>query len=166
VLNRIAAIVITVSLSALPVYAADEGGRATATSESAAPVGTTDAAAVPEQAVAAPLTTMRAPEFRPSRPALLPSLYASYAALQAYDIYSTRRALAGGAHEANPAMTGIVGNPALFWSVKAAATVAPMMAAERLWKTNKAGAIAVMAAGNGLMAIVAAHNASVVNRQR
>ncbi len=37
-----------------------------------------------------------------SRPAALPALYVSYAALQAFDMYSTQQALARGAREANP----------------------------------------------------------------
>jgi hypothetical protein len=164
--NRIAAaVIITTCLSTLPAYAADEASRAIATNPSAATDVTTEGAGggdtVPVQRTPIPL-----PESRISRPALLSALYASYAALQGYDAYSTTQALAGGGHEANPMMKGLVGNPALFWTVKAMATVAPMVAAERLWKTNKVGAIAVMAAGNGVMAIVAAHNASVLNRQR
>jgi hypothetical protein len=100
------------------------------------------------------------------RPAALPGLYASFAALQLFDAYSTQRAISGGATEANPVMKNVVGNRAAFWSVKVAATVAPMMAAERLWKRNKVAAIAVMAASNGVMAAVAAHNASVLKSQR
>ena len=101
-----------------------------------------------------------------TRPAVLPGLYASLAALQVFDGCSTTRALAHGAHEANPMMQDVVGNPALFWSIKTATTVAPMMAAERLWKTNKAGAIALMVASNAVMAAVAAHNTTVLRHQR
>jgi hypothetical protein len=100
------------------------------------------------------------------RPIGLPALYASLVALQGFDIYSTNRAIANGAHEANPMMQGVVGNPALFYGVKAVATVAPMLAAERMWKTNKARAVAVMLISNGVMAAVAAHNASVLAHQR
>jgi hypothetical protein len=40
-----------------------------------------------------------------------------------------------------------------------------MLIAERLWKhNNKAGAIAVMLATNGMMATVAARNASVLRQ--
>lgn len=100
------------------------------------------------------------------RPAALPTLYASFAALQIFDIYSTQRAIGRGATEANPLMQNVVGNRAMFWSVKAAGTVGPMMAAERLWKHNKVAAIAVMAVSNGVMAAVAAHNSSVLRSQR
>jgi len=101
-----------------------------------------------------------------TRPAALPAFYASLAALQLFDGYSTRRALAGGAKEPNPVMKGVVTRPVVFWSVKAAMTVAPSIAAERLWKTNTAGAIAVVVVSNGMMAAVAAHNAKLLNRVR
>lgn len=100
------------------------------------------------------------------RPAALPVLYASYAALQVYDVYSTRQALARGAREANPLMQGVVGNQAGFWAVKAGATVGTIMAAERLWKTNKAAAIGVMVASNGVAALVAARNARTLRQLR
>jgi hypothetical protein len=100
------------------------------------------------------------------RPVALPTLYASLAALQMFDIYSTQRAMGRGATEVNPVMQNVVGNRAMFWSVKAAATAGPMMAAERLWKHNKVAAIALMAVSNGVMAAVAAHNSSVLRQQR
>ena len=161
---RIAAIaLLSVSLSGLPAYA-DEAKK-----DGANPATTT---AIPGE-----ITTM---SLRPdtlgpalpamwtptTRPAALPSLCVSFAALQAFDIYSTTQALSRGAHEANPMMRGVVGNPALFWTVKAAATVAPLLAAERLWKTNKAASIAVMMVGNGVMAAVAAHNANILRQYR
>ena len=105
-------------------------------------------------------------EWNRTRPAALPAFYASLAALQLFDGYSTTRALAGGAKEANPVLKGAVSKPVVFWSVKAAMAVAPALAAERMWKTNKAGAIAVMVVSNGMMAAVAAHNAKVLNRVR
>jgi hypothetical protein len=101
-----------------------------------------------------------------TRPAALPAFYASLAALQLFDGYSTTRALAGGAREANPVMKGVVTRPVVFWSVKAAMAVAPTLAADRMWKRNKAGAIAVMVVSNGMMAAVAAHNAKTLNRVR
>ena len=59
------------------------------------------------------------------------------------------------------------GTPAAVWAVKAGATAASIFAAERLWHQHRrAEAIAVMIATNGLMAAVAAHNASVLRAQR
>ncbi len=101
-----------------------------------------------------------------SRPARLPALYVSFAALQAYDVYSTRQALAGGAREVNPLMQGVVGNPAAFWALKAGVTAGTIMAAERLWKTNKAAAIGLMVASNGIAAMVAARNARTLRQLR
>lgn len=102
-----------------------------------------------------------------ARPAALPALYASYAALQVFDIYSTRQALARGAREVNPLMHGVVGNPATFWALKASVTAGTIFAAERLWKNNnKAAAIAVMVASNGIAAIVASKNAHTLRQLR
>src|SRR5262245_36666133 len=49
-----------------------------------------------------------------SRPRALPALYASLAALQAFDAYSTTRGLSQGATEGNPLMQPVVGNQASF----------------------------------------------------
>ncbi len=101
-----------------------------------------------------------------ARPAVLPALYASYAALQVYDVYSTKQALDRDAREANPLMRDIVGNTNSFLAVKAAMTVGTIVAAERLWKTNRIAAIAVMVASNGVAAIVAARNARALHQLR
>ena len=101
-----------------------------------------------------------------ARPKTLPALYVSYAALQAFDVYSTKQALALGAHEANPLMQGVVGNTGAMIAVKAAVAVGTIVAAERLWKTNKAAAIGIMVASNGVAAIVAARNARTLRQLR
>ena len=101
-----------------------------------------------------------------SRPAALMGLYASYAALQAYDVYSTKQALARGAREANPLMQGVVGNTGSMVALKIGVGAATIVAAERLWKTNKAAAIGVMVAGNSVAAIVAARNARTLGQLR
>lgn len=102
-----------------------------------------------------------------SRPVVLPALYASYAALQVYDAYSTKQALAHAAHETNPLMQQVVGKQSAFWAVKASATATTILAAEHLWrKNNKKGAIAVLVASNAVAAVVAARNASVLRSQR
>jgi hypothetical protein len=101
-----------------------------------------------------------------SRPAALTALYASYSALQAYDVYSTRQALSRGAREANPLMQGVVGNTGAFVAMKAGVAVATIAAAEKLWKTNKPAAIGVMIAGNSVAAIVAARNARTLGQLR
>jgi hypothetical protein len=102
----------------------------------------------------------------PPRPGALPVLYISYAALQAFDGYQTIQGVAGGGREVNPLMTGIAGSPAAVWTIKAVSAVVAIGAAERLWKTNKAGAIAVMLIANGVSVAVAAHNVSVLRQLR
>ena len=92
----------------------------------------------------------------PRRPALLPVLYGTYATFQAMDVMSTRKALAAGAHEANPSMTS--GSMGAMLVVKAAAGTATIYFAERAWKRNRVGAILLMAALNGGTAAIAARN--------
>jgi hypothetical protein len=99
-----------------------------------------------------------------SRPPALAALYVSYAALQAYDVYSTTRALARGAREANPLMQSVVASTPGFVAVKAGVGLATLVASERLWRTNKTAAIAVMLAANSVSAVVAARNAVTLRR--
>jgi hypothetical protein len=102
-----------------------------------------------------------------SRGSVLPALYVSLAALNAYDGYSTNRGLARGAKEANPFMKGLASNSAALWAVKGAAAGASIAVAERLWrKHRRVEAIAVMVVSNGMMAVVAARNASVLRQVR
>ena len=111
--------------------------------------------------------SLRPVEFRTGRrPSVLPALYVSLAALQAFDGYSTTAGLSRGAQEANPMMRGVVGNSAAFWAVKVGSTAASIWIAERIWKTNRVGAIVTMVAVNGMMASVAARNASVLKAVR
>lgn len=104
---------------------------------------------------------------RVHRPGLLPALYVGSASLQAFDAYSTLSVLEAGGREQNPLMKGVVKSPATFIAVKAGITAVSIVAAERLWKNNnRLGAVLLMAASNGMMAYVAAHNASVLARVR
>jgi hypothetical protein len=157
-----AAAVLSLTMSALPAYAADDKNAGNV------PPATTAPGAVADNLVWGDNLTWGANKVTrsPSRPAALPALYASYAALQAFDVYSTRQALARGAREANPLMQGVVGNTGAFVAMKAGVGIATIMAAERLWKTNKAAAIAVMVASNGVSAIVAARNARTLRQLR
>lgn len=95
----------------------------------------------------------------------LRSMYVSLGALQAYDVYSTSKALRHGAVERNPLLQNTVGNRALFIGLKVAMTAGPVYEAEKLWRNHRrVGAIALMAASNGIMMAVAAHNASVIRK--
>ena len=63
-------------------------------------------------------------------------------------------------------MQGVVGNTGAVVAMKASVAVATIVATERLWKTNKAAAIGVMVASNGVAAIVAARNARTLRQLR
>jgi hypothetical protein len=69
------------------------------------------------------------------------------------------------ATEANPLMKGVTKYPAAFIALKAGLTLGGIVHSERLWKNNhRVAAVALMAASNGLMAVVVARNASVLRR--
>ena len=138
------AVVLSMTVAVVPAHA----------DENAAP------SAAPTIAVAAPISQ------RLNRPKTLPALYASYAALQALDVYSTKAALSRGAREANPLMQGAVGDTSSFVALKSAVAITTIVSAERLWKKNRAAAIAVMVASNGVAAIVATRNARTLKQLR
>jgi hypothetical protein len=101
------------------------------------------------------------------RGALLPMMYASLIGLELYDGISTTRGLANGAVESNGLQSTLTEHPETLWAAKAASTVVAVYFAERLWRHHRRGqAIAVMIASNGIMALVAANNASVLRTQR
>jgi hypothetical protein len=107
------------------------------------------------------------PQSRARRPGALVPMYTGLIGLQGYDTYSTLAALKRGGVEANPLMRGIVGRPAVLIAVKGATTLLTIYTAERLWRQDrKVAAVAVMVASNGMLAVVAAHNASVLRRLR
>jgi len=106
-------------------------------------------------------------EIAPTRGAVLPALYASYAVLHAYDGYATIAGLQRGAREANPVMSRIAGKPGAVWAIKGGVAAASILVAERLWKRDhRAQAIATMVLSNGIMAVVAARNAALLRGQR
>ena len=159
-MNRLAAAtVLMLTIAAIPASAADRADAVT---------GEGVAAAAPALAAdvdwALPAVHIGAGA---SRGSILPSLYVSLGALQAFDGYSTTTGLRRGATEANGVMKNVAGSPAAMWIAKGGITAASIYAAERLWKQNRrVAAIATMVATNGLMAMVAARNASVLRVQR
>jgi hypothetical protein len=101
------------------------------------------------------------------RGSVLPALYVSLVGLQAYDGYSTSRGLKSGAFEANPLLGTLASHPAALWAVKGATAFVSIYLAERLWREHHRGqAIVLMVLSNGLMAAVAASNASIIRAQR
>ena len=98
------------------------------------------------------------------RPGFLIGMYAGSGLLQAYDAYSTLAGVKANKVELNPLMSEMVKNPSVFIAAKSVMTFATIFAAERLWRQHHPGkAIALMAVSNGLMAAIAAHNASVLH---
>jgi hypothetical protein len=91
-------------------------------------------------------------------PALRRSLYVSFGALQILDAVSTRQALSAGAREANPTMSGIAGNTAALFAVKAGTAVATTFFAERVAKKHPRRAAVLMAVLNTAYVAVVAHN--------
>jgi hypothetical protein len=101
------------------------------------------------------------------RPLMLAPLYVAFAGLQGYDGYTTLHGVDSGAREANAIVGGLASKPAAFWAVKAGSTALTILVAEQLWRNHHRGeAIAAMVMANGLMAYVAAHNASTISATR
>lgn len=101
------------------------------------------------------------------RPKMLMPMYLALTALQGYDVYSTTKALGGGALEANPLMRSVARHPAALIAVKTAATLSSVLVAERLWRSNhRTAAVVLMAVSGGMMAVVAANNARVLREVR
>ena len=101
------------------------------------------------------------------RSPMLLAMYGSAGLLQAYDGFSTLKAVAAHHVELNPMMAPVVNHPGLVIAAKAAMTIAMISAAEKMWHTNHhKQAIAMLLVSNGLMAAVGAHNAMVLRGQR
>ena len=112
---------------------------------------------------AAEQSNFRGSDLQVSRGPALPALYGMLAGLNAYDGWSTVKAVRLGATETNPAVAGFASNAPAMWAVKVGATAASIYAAERLWRRNRrTEAIITMVAVNSAMVMVAAHNASVL----
>jgi len=102
----------------------------------------------------------------PKRPTALPALYASTALLQVLDVKSTMTAVSLGAHEANPLMKGVASNQGAMLAVKAGVAGATIFMAEKMWKRNPMGAVAMMLVVNSVNAVVVAHNYKVAQSLR
>jgi Domain of unknown function (DUF5658) len=89
------------------------------------------------------------------------SMYVSFAALQILDGISTRKALSGGATEANPMMSGIAKNSAALFAIKAGTAAATTFFAERIARKNPKAATIMMAVLNTAYVAIVAHNYKV-----
>jgi hypothetical protein len=94
------------------------------------------------------------------RPSALVALYVSYAGLQALDAVTTLRALHAGASEQNPLVRRAADHPGALLGVKAGVAVGTIYLTERLWKRNRAAAVALMAVLNGAYLAIVANNHS------
>lgn len=92
------------------------------------------------------------------RPMILPALYVSLGAVQAWDVYSTSAALKAGATERNPLVAPVVSNAGGMLALKLVAAGSTVFFAERLWRKNRVAAIVMMAGLNGATAAIAMHN--------
>ena len=93
--------------------------------------------------------------------ALLKSLYASMAVMQALDVHSTLSAFKAGAVEANPLMADVARNRGAFVAVKAAVATSTILAARQIAKRSKVAAVVTMVAINGAYAMIVQHNYKV-----
>ena len=107
------------------------------------------------RAITLPLTALYQPQLK--RPVLLPALYVTLGAMQAWDLHSTSAAIRAGAHEANPVAALATSNGSLL-GLKVATTASTIFFAERVWKKNRVAAVVMMTAINGATAAVAMHN--------
>jgi hypothetical protein len=92
---------------------------------------------------------------------LQPALYAGLITLQALDTHSTLRAVDAGYREQNPLVRWTVDHPLALVGLKAAASTATILVAERIRKRHPKRAVAFMAAVNAAYALVVVHNYSV-----
>jgi hypothetical protein len=126
-------------------------------------IGTTVAGAqtIAATSVLIPVTPAFVMAPKLERPAILPALYVSLAAVQAWDVYSTRSAIGAGAREANPIAAPFTGNVGSMLGLKLATTATAIVLSERLWKKNRVAAVVALVALNGATAAVAMHNMRV-----
>lgn len=124
-----------------------------------------DAATTVTATSQAPRPTFRVDVVGPAkRPMTLPLLYGTLVALQAADFYTTNKGMALGAHETNPLVRN--GTSGTTLALKAASTATTIFIAEKMWKKNRAGAIALMLATNIVYGAVVANNARVIGELR
>jgi hypothetical protein len=103
---------------------------------------------------------------RPGPSHLMRSLYVTTAVMQALDVHSTLSALNNGAIEANPLMTQVSKNKAMFIALKTGVAVSTVMAARNMSKRNKIAAVVTLVAINSAYAMVIRHNYKVAGSGR
>jgi hypothetical protein len=103
-------------------------------------------------------TTVHEPPIKGTPRGLQTALYGGLIALQALDTHSTLRAVDSGYVEQNPLMRWTVEHPVALVSMKAAASAATILVAEKIRKRHPKRAVLFMAAVNTAYALVVLHN--------
>ena len=147
------------AFSAAPAFAQDrlDLGRidfSSAVANVAVPAARLDLTALEQRSLSLPIP----PVDRPRGSAVLTSLYAATAIMQALDVHSTIKALDAGAVEANPLMSGVTKNRGAFMATKAAVAAGTVFAVQRIAKRSKVAAIVTAVAVNSAYAMVVRHN--------
>jgi hypothetical protein len=151
---------VTVACSLLIVFSISTGsvgsevGAGAAVDAPSRPIGRA-VKTIPVRATSSETWMLDLPE---RRPAALPAMYATLAALNALDAYSTRRAVGMGAREVNPLMKKAAGSSGTMLAMKALSTAGTIYFTERAWKKNRKGAVILLALVNGTMAAITARN--------
>ena len=150
---------LTTAFSVVPAFAQDglNLGRidfTSAVANVATPAAGLDLSALEQRQFSLPIP----PVDRPRGSAILTSLYAATAVMQALDVHSTMKALDAGAVEANPLMSGVTKNRGAFMATKAAVAAGTVFAVQRIAKRNKVAAILTGIAINSAYAMVVRHN--------
>lgn len=91
-----------------------------------------------------------------------PLTYSAYIALQALDVHSTHRALAGGAREMNPLMRGSDGKRV---AIKAATTAVTLGLVHVVHRKNPVAGRILLGALAGTAAAIVVHNYRQVHRR-
>jgi hypothetical protein len=122
--------------------------------------------AAPSVAVIAPVlapAALRAPAAGGS--VAFPVLAATYVALNAFDIYTTTKAVSSGqGKEANPILSGVAQTPVALTAAKIVTTATTLVIAKRLWKDHRAASIVLMVAANVGTGFIVGHNATIALR--
>jgi hypothetical protein len=117
----------------------------------------------PDAAQDVEATSPTGPAGGAERPKLLVPLYASLVGLQLVDGLSTVAAVrTQRARELNPLMAPFAGNWPAMVLVKSGSAALTIYAIERLWKKNRAAAIATMVGLNVAYSVVASRNLAVL----
>ena len=150
-MTAVCALILAATLSAAPV---ETGGTPPPRQDAVGPLAAAVAAAPALETATEPWMFDR----KVSRPAAVSVMYGTLGAMQALDVYSTRRALNSGGSEANPIVRPAAGSTTAMSVMKAVSTATSIYFAERAWKKSRKGAVLLMAIVNGATAAVVARN--------